>query len=185
LRVGSMAAQAFLRTVGRVVGSEAVHDVIAFFRAFEGMEEGFRTRANDVMELLASTDTAFVLVTTPRRDAVAEASYFAQRLFESAYAVDALVVNRVHPQFVSVEPAALRARAAMLAGEHDGNAAAHRLAARYENLADFEEIAARERHALEGLERLVAADSVTHVPELAHDVHDFTALRAVGRHLVP
>ena len=34
--------QTFLRTVARVVGSEVIKDVVAFFRAFEGMEDGFR-----------------------------------------------------------------------------------------------------------------------------------------------
>ena len=77
-----MAAQAFLRTVARVVGTEVIDDVLAFFRAFEGMEEGFRDRANETMELLASERTAFVLVTSPRRDAVEEAEYFADRLAE-------------------------------------------------------------------------------------------------------
>src|SRR5204863_3646896 len=41
VRVGGVAAAAFLKTISRVVGSDAVDDVVAFFRAFEGMEEGF------------------------------------------------------------------------------------------------------------------------------------------------
>ena len=48
LRVASVAVQTFLRTVARVVGSEVIEDVVAFFRAFEGMEEGFRERAQVV-----------------------------------------------------------------------------------------------------------------------------------------
>ena len=43
--------QTFLRTVARVVGSEAIDDVVAFFRAFEGMEVGFRDRAMAVEAL--------------------------------------------------------------------------------------------------------------------------------------
>ena len=78
LRVGTVAAQAFLRTISRVVGTEPVDDVVAFFRAFEGMEEGFRDRAAEVMQLLAADETAFVLITSPRRDAVEEAEYFAR-----------------------------------------------------------------------------------------------------------
>ena len=38
----NVAAQAFLRTVAKVVGGEVIDDAIAFFQAFEGMEEGFR-----------------------------------------------------------------------------------------------------------------------------------------------
>ena len=80
LRVASVAVQALLRTVSRVVGTEVVDDIVSFFRAFEGMEEGFRERAQQVTQLLAADETAFVLVTSPRRDAVEEAEFFAERL---------------------------------------------------------------------------------------------------------
>jgi anion-transporting ArsA/GET3 family ATPase len=182
LRVGTVAAQALLRTISRVVGTEPVDDVVSFFRAFEGMEDGFRDRAHQVTELLAADETAFVLVTSPRRDAVEEAEYFARRLADGQYAVDALVVNRVHPHYTDTDPERLRARGAEMASR-DGAAAA-RLAARYANLADFEEIALRERAALAGLEQRIGDASVAHVPELGHDVHDFVALRAVGSHLL-
>jgi anion-transporting ArsA/GET3 family ATPase len=182
LRVGSVAAQAFLRTISRVVGTEPVEDVVSFFRSFEGMEQGFRERAALVTELLAATETAFVLVTSPRRDAVEEAEFFAARLVDGQFSVDALVVNRVHPHYCDIDPAVLRARAVELA-EHDDPAFA-RLAARYANLAEFEEVAARERRELAGLEDRLGDASVAHVPELGYDVHDFTALRAVGDHLL-
>ena len=168
--------------ISRVVGTEPVDDAITFFRAFEGMEEGFRDRAAQVMRLLASDDTAFVLVTSPRRDAVEEAEFFAARLADGQFAVDVLVVNRMHRRYTDDDPDALRARARELVAEHDG--AATRLAAHYANLADFEEIAVRERAELTGLEQRIGNASVAHVPELGYDVHDFTALRAVGAHLM-
>ncbi len=96
-RVTTAAAQAFVRTVARVVGREVIDDIIAFFRVFEGMEAGFRDRANQVMTLLGASETVFVLVTTPRRDAVEEGEYFAERLTDHGMAVDALIVNRIHP----------------------------------------------------------------------------------------
>ena len=79
--------QTFLRTVARVVGSEVIDDVVAFFRAFEGMEDGFRERAIAVEQLLAEPTTAFVLVTSPRRDALEEAAFFAERLGDHDQAV--------------------------------------------------------------------------------------------------
>jgi anion-transporting ArsA/GET3 family ATPase len=182
LRVGSVAAQAFLRTISRVVGTEPVDDVVSFFRSFEGMEQGFRERAALVTDLLAAQETAFVLVTSPRRDAVEEAEFFAARLVDGDFSVDALVVNRVHPHYCDIDPVTLRARAIEL-GEHDDPASA-RLVARYDNLAEFEEVAARERRELAGLEERLGHASVAHVPELGYDVHDFTALRAVGEHLL-
>ena len=66
LKFMGVAAQALLRTISRVAGADIVHDAVAFFQAFEGMEEGFRTRAHSVRELLAQADTAFVLVASPR-----------------------------------------------------------------------------------------------------------------------
>jgi len=182
-RVGSVAAQAFLRTVARVVGTEVIDDVLAFFRAFEGMEDGFRSRANEMTQLLASSETAFVLVTSPRRDAVEEAAYFAARLAEGDLAVKGLVVNRVHPRFPGALPDVLRADAhALRAGDPD-RPGARTLAAQYDNLADLEELALREERALRGLEERIGSAAVAHVPELGHDVHDFTALRAVAAHL--
>ena len=62
--------------------------------------------------------------------------------------------------------------------------ASMRLAARFANLADFEEIARRERDQLSDLESNIGHAAVAHVPELGHDVHDFMALHVVGRHLV-
>ncbi len=178
LKVASVAVQTFLRTVARVVGSEAIDDVVAFFRAFEGMEAGFRDRALAVEALLASPDTAFVLVTSPRRDAMDEARYFADQLSTNGQTIDALIVNRVHPRFGDESPAGLRATAAELSRRGDG--AARRLAARYENLADFREIADLERAHVEGIQARVGAHAVAYVPYLSRDVYDFAALREVG-----
>ncbi len=99
LKFMGVAAQALLRTISRVAGADIVHDAVAFFQAFEGMEEGFRTRAARVRELLVQADTAFILVASPRPDSVDEAVHFAGKLAESDMAVTALVVNRVQPRF--------------------------------------------------------------------------------------
>ena len=42
LRFMGVAAHALLRTISRVAGADIVSDAVAFFQAFEGMEEGFR-----------------------------------------------------------------------------------------------------------------------------------------------
>ena len=183
LRAASVAVQAFMRAVGKAIGSEVIDDIVAFFRAFEGMEQGFRERASAVTELLNDSGTAFVLVTSPRRDAVDEAEFFAARLRESNLAVAALVVNRVHPDFgTNHSPADLRARAADVGAV--GGIAATRLATRFENLADYVGLAARERDELARAGERIGAGVVTYVPSLAHDVVDFAALEAVASHLV-
>ncbi|MGH9081550.1 MAG: ArsA family ATPase, partial [Acidimicrobiales bacterium] len=99
LKFMGVAAQALLRTISRVAGADIVHDAVAFFQAFEGIEEGFRTRAARVRELLTQGDTAFVLVASPRADSVVEAVHFAGKLAESQMSVSGLIVNRVQPRF--------------------------------------------------------------------------------------
>ena len=190
LRVAGVAVQAFFRAVGKVVGAEVIEDIVAFFRAFEGMEQGFRERAATVRELLADAGTGFVLVTTPRRDSVEEAEFFADRLRASEITVAGLVVNRVHPQFPTTTPVdALRARARDLTDRADavtgeGRAAVLRLAVRYDNLADYAELAGREREQLDDAAHRIGASAVAFIPSLAHDVVDFAALDAVARHLL-
>jgi anion-transporting ArsA/GET3 family ATPase len=186
LRVAGVAVQAFLRTISKVVGTAVIDDIVAFFRAFEGMEQGFRERASSVTALLAEPSTAFVLVTSPRRDAVQEAVFFAERLEESDMSVAALVVNRVHPHFgPDRDETALRAQAAELRqGPVGDRAAAARLALRYDNLADYTELAHRERAELAGVGDRIGAGVVAYVPSLAHDVVDFAALDAVALHLL-
>ncbi|MFM8238158.1 MAG: ArsA family ATPase, partial [Actinomycetota bacterium] len=56
--------------------------------------------------------------------------------------------------------------------------AAQRLAAGYDNLADFRDVARLERAHLVGLRERSA--EVVYVPYLAHDIHDFDALREIG-----
>ncbi len=65
MRMVGVATQAFLRTVAKVVGSDVVKDAVDFFSAFDGMEQGFRDRAQRVLELLSEPVTAFVLVAAP------------------------------------------------------------------------------------------------------------------------
>ncbi len=175
MRAVNKAATAFIRSVTKVVGAEVFDDAIAFFQAFEGMEEGFRERADAVLHLLDDPRTAFVLVASPQRDTVAEARYFAQRLAEANIPVAGLVVNRVHPRFTDVAPEALRERAGDVAGTD--------LAGLLDNLADFALIAGRDETNLKGLAEQVAPAPVARVPFLRSDVHDLAGLAEIGRHL--
>jgi anion-transporting ArsA/GET3 family ATPase len=179
LRVASVAVQTFLRTVSRVIGSEVVDDIVAFFRAFEGMEAGFRERAARVRALLADSGAAFVLVTSPRRDAIDEAHFFAERLEDDKRSVAALIVNRVHPTFGSELSEGLRLRADELR-DSALTEPGERLAALYDNLADFNEIAAREHGYLTDLTGRIGSGVVAYVPFMAHDVHDLAALSEIG-----
>lgn len=175
MKAANVAAQAFVRTVSKVVGAEVINDAITFFSAFSGMEEGFKSRANVVFDLLASPSTAFVLVASPRRDTVSEAHFFAARLAESGIAVRALVVNRMHPSFGDGLAEAIRERARTLEGTDIGGL--------YSNLADFQLVSSREEAHLSGLAAQIAPAPMIRVPFLESDVHDLDGLALVGAHL--
>jgi anion-transporting ArsA/GET3 family ATPase len=167
LRAVGLATQALLRTISKVAGAEIVQDAVTFFQAFEGMEEGFRTRAGAVRELLAEPSTAYVLVTSARPDAVAEASFFAEKLAERQVAPAALVVNRIHPHFGA--PASER---------HASSTGP--LAALEANLASLNEVARHEEGSYAALAAQVAPAALGRIPLFGHDVHDITGLERIA-----
>ncbi len=178
LRFMSVAANALLRTISKVAGADIVHDAVAFFQAFEGMEEGFRVRAARVRELLTQSDTAFVLVASPRPDSVDEAVHFAGKLADSQMSATALVVNRVQPRFASDEQLAALAPLSSPGVHRDGAAAA--LADLVDNLAGYTLASDREEAAYAGLVAEVAPAPVYRVPLLNSDVHDLDGLATVA-----
>ena len=166
LRAVSVASQALLRTIGKVAGGDVVEDAVAFFQAFEGMEEGFRRRAEHMQDVMRSPGTAYVLVTAPRSDLVTEASWFADRLAESGFALSALVVNRVQPSF---------AHAGTLPDAPAGSA----LRALQDNLGELQRRHDLQERAIASITARVAPAPAVHVPVLEQDVHDIDGLGAV------
>ena len=169
LRAVGVAAQALLRTIAKVAGAEIVQDAVSFFQAFEGMEDGFRSRASAVHELLADPATAYVLVTSARPDAIIEAGYFAEKLAERDVAVAALVVNRIAPSFGNGDGGAARSVPALEPLEA--------------NLAELNTVAAREEQAFAGLAAQVSPAPVGKIPLFGQDVHELDGLRRAADHL--
>ena len=161
VRAVNNAAHLFIRQITRIVGAEVVDDAIAFFRAFEGMEQGFTERAKTMIELLRSDDTAFVLVAAPRADTVVETKYFVGQLAASNIQVHACVINRMVPLF-----GAVRAKAT--------KGLPHRRAV--ERLRDA--AVAEEAHVatlIDGLGDI----AVERVPMLASDLHDLEGIASI------
>jgi anion-transporting ArsA/GET3 family ATPase len=172
LKFMGVAAQALLRTISRVAGADIVRDAVAFFQAFEGMEEGFRRRAARVRELLIQPDTAFILVASPRPDSVDEAVHFAGKLAESNMSVTALVVNRVQPRFAD------DALLASLPPSGAGTVTA--LDQLVENLRGYTAASDREEQAFADLVAKVAPAPVYRIPLLNGDVHDVNGLESIA-----
>ncbi|MCP4435061.1 MAG: ArsA family ATPase [Actinomycetia bacterium] len=178
VRAVNVAAQAVVRSMSKVVGGDVVADAIAFFRAFEGMEQGFKERAAAVDRLLAAPETAFILVASPKADTVAEASYFAEQLAEHGIDVRGLVVNRMQPAFgtddegLALGPDAARERANTLAGTDLGDL--------YTALADARQLARGEEDHLVGLTERVSPAPVVRVPVQPFEVNDLDGLHVLG-----
>jgi anion-transporting ArsA/GET3 family ATPase len=208
-RAVNIATQLFLRTISRVVGGEVVGDAIAFFNAFDGMEQGFRDRAAHVEALLSAPGTAYVVVAAPRRDAVDEAAYFADRLAEGSLHVSVLVVNRMFPRFAGVRAAPGPPDPGGSAGDSeslsdldaeagtdqtaddqtaddqtaDNQTADDGLAALLTNLAQLGEVARGEEAHVTTLRARAPDATVARVPYLAEEVHDMAGLDLIGEHL--
>jgi len=168
LKALNVATQALLKTISRVAGAEIVQDAVAFFQAFAGMEVGFDERAQAVRMLLADPATAYVVVTSPRTDALDEAGYFASRLDERGVRTAGLVVNRIHPRFDS--------DGISLPGAPAGTA----LAVLEDNLRELNAVADMEQRSFGGLAAATAPAPVGCVPLFDTDVHDVQGLVAVA-----
>lgn len=179
LKIVNIAAQPILRTIGRVIGADVLADAINFFQAFEGIESGFRQRAEAVQSLLRSDVTKYVVVASPRRDTVDEALYFIDQLQATGMAVTGLIVNRLQPRFGagSAQDSEQAARTAQESGQSD-------IADLHRNLAHLRRISEAEEEAIAPLAQRASRSVITRVHQRSQDVHDITAIRDLGRELV-
>jgi anion-transporting ArsA/GET3 family ATPase len=157
----------------RATGIDLLQDLSEFFRAFGGMAGGFRERAERVNALLSDSRSAFVLVTSPRRDAIDEAVFFHRRLREADLPFAGVVANRVH---APVPGAGVAGEVERLVGE--------RLAGKVMGtLAQERRLAQRDRENLDALRSRLGRRPVIEVPQLDGDVHDLDGLRRMEEHL--
>ncbi len=193
LRVASVATRSVLRTMSKVVGSEVVDDVVDFFGVFEGMEDGFRSRAAGVTGLLCSPETAFALVASPRSDAVSEALYLADQLDKQRIPVAQVVVNRMHPRFdeppgrPGTPSGPSRPSEPSLPTGQSGQSRQSRptgpselLAVLEANLAELRALAESEEASVAALAARLPRSPLVRVPVLAGDVHSLSGLAEVA-----
>ncbi len=166
LRVANLATRPFLWTVRKVAGSEVVDDAIAFFQAFEGMDEGFRQRAAAVDRLLRDDATVFVVCTSPRAEAVGEARHLAEALLGRGFGVGGVVVNLVHrrPPGVDAVDAPAGSALADLMANHDALAS----------------VADEERNLTGPLRAVTGGAPMVALPLLDGDVHDIATLTTLA-----
>jgi anion-transporting ArsA/GET3 family ATPase len=176
-KVVGFGATAFMRVAGKVTGMDLLEDLAAFFRAFDGMYEGFKQRAQEVLELLAEPTSQFVVVTSPEPPPLREARFFLQRLEQEGLHSAGLVVNRIRPEVPREPSDAAITRAVEAQGDDvTGQAVAGALTL----LGDVRNLAARQRRDVDAARYGIAVRAVVHVPLLGDDVHDAAGLARIA-----
>ncbi|MCU1360825.1 MAG: putative anion transporting ATPase [Ilumatobacteraceae bacterium] len=171
-RVTSTAATAFSWTVKRLAGPRIVEDTVELFRSMSGIEDGLRQRAVEVSALLRQEGTSFVLVSSPRAEAIDEAQHLADALQDGGYRLNAVIANLLHPL-----PAPCDIGDAMAP---PGSALADQL----EHHAQLTTLATAERDELQALWATIDGDAQSavrrEVPLLEHDVHALDTLAEIA-----
>jgi anion-transporting ArsA/GET3 family ATPase len=174
-KVTNAAASMFLWAVRRLAGPQIVEDTIEFFRSLANIEPGLRRRAGEVSTLLRSEVTAFIVVSSPRAEAVGEAEHLIGALRDGDFPFSGVVVNLIHPLPIELAPA----DRAALADIGDGPLA--------DQLAWHDELTAlatAEREEVAVLADLAEDVAVVELPLLAVDVHDVDGLVGLAAQLV-
>jgi anion-transporting ArsA/GET3 family ATPase len=133
------------------------------------MTDEFSARAARVEELLHSSETAFVLVTSAQDRPIEEAIWFRETLRESGMPFIGAIVNRVTQPLPPGEVALDLPPDLTLAV--DACAADHRV------------LAERDVANIERLRDAFAGESILQVPDFTEDVHDSEGLLAIHREL--
>jgi len=174
-RVTNAAASMFLWAVRRLAGPQIVEDTIEFFRSLANIEPGLRRRAEEVSVLMRSDAATFVVVSSPRAEAIGEAEHLIGALRDGDFPFAGVVINLIHPMPIALT-AADRAALDDLA---DGPLADH--VAWHDELLS---LATAEREELAALADLAEDVTVVELPLLPVDVHDLDGLVGLAERLV-
>src|SRR6056297_2753461 len=188
-KVVGAGATAFMRVAGRVTGMELLQDLADFFRDFEGMYDGFKQRAEEVLTLLRAPSSRFVIVTSAEPPPLREARFFLERLEQEGLHAAGVIVNRIRPE-VPRDPSdagldrAVRALTASGAdsGTEDGPEGTDdaAIAGALRLLGDVRNLAARQRRDVAAGLFGVEVPALVEVPLLGGDVHDLAGLDAIA-----
>lgn len=170
-KVTNAAASMFLWAVRRLAGPQIVEDTMEFFRSLSNIEPGLRRRAGEVSVLLRSAEATFVVVSSPRAEAIGEAEHLVDALRTGRFPFGGVVINLIHPlpdeldaSFDDLEPGPLADHVAW-----------HR---------DLRQLALAERVELAALVDLAGPVPIVELALRAVDVHDVDGLGTLADHLV-
>ena len=174
-KITDAASSMFLWAVKRLAGPQIVEDTISFFRSLANIEGGLRQRAKEVSRLLRGDLTSFVVVSSPRAEAVGEAEHLLDAIADKNFPLGGLVVNLIHPLPIALSDE----DAELLSDLGDGP-----LADQLEWHQELTRLATAERNELVTLEKLAGDAPVVELPLLEVDIHDVPGLIGLSDRLV-
>ncbi len=79
------------------VGGEVVRDAVDFFKSFEGIEDGFRERGDEMFDVLRGDETRFLVVASPTGGSLVNARDFVGQLRGAGVSPALVLANRCTP----------------------------------------------------------------------------------------
>ena len=191
------------RLLSHLLGGEFVRELGEFFFIIKDIRSQFLARAELLGDLLRSSDTVFILVTSAEEGAMQDAAFFHRKLQEMELSFGAFVVNRVHtcddhrgeladpvPPGPAGAPevsgaATTRAAGVDRGGPGEGAEQLSGLMVKLErNYLRQQALAARDRDRVERFCSQTEHEGLVRtVPLFAEDIHDVRGLLMVDHHL--
>jgi anion-transporting ArsA/GET3 family ATPase len=177
MRMLGRGAAPLLSALRRVTGVDLISDVSTFFTLLGDMTKDFSARATQVEQMLRSSTTGFLLITSAQREPIDEAIWFCRTLESGGFPFAGVVVNRVHHDMLGdAEPDHLDAALRDAVDPELARAIA-------QNFRDYHVLARRDDHNIARLRTELRERPLLLVPQLDDDVHDFKGLARVHRYL--
>jgi anion-transporting ArsA/GET3 family ATPase len=185
MRAFNFTASPFLRIADRVLGSQVLEDLSDLVLDFQNLYDDFKKRADQVLQLLCSDVTGFVVVTTLEGPPLQEAEFFVDRLVDQELPLAGLVANRVLPprfaddgELGDIDRKDLPERI-----DIDPQRVEAALDEVREALSTLSSLARRDSSRLAEL-RARSKAPVAHVPLFTEDVHDLEGLKKLAGYVL-
>lgn len=179
LKIIEKTTRTIFKTFDHVMGFEFMQDLSAMLISTAGLLEGFKERAQEVSNLLHSSETAFLLVTAPQGMVVPEALFFHEKIREYKLPFAGFIVNRVYPKLeLKSDSQEIKKKLRKIDLKNSQIDILSDILEKYQTLVD------QDQEHLDLLEaRLKKKESITLIPHLDSDVHDLTGLAKIGEYL--
>jgi anion-transporting ArsA/GET3 family ATPase len=170
-----------LKGLKRFTGGPFLEDLTIFFGVFGRVLNALEKASQQVKVLLRSSQTQFLLITTPGRGNIDEAINFRGELRKRGFPLGGFIVNRVHPRFEvpplsEAEVSDLASKASQMAGgKLNLDTATTGLASLLRVQEELNAIAERDAVVVDRLQ-MVGDSAPIVVPVFTEEIHDLLGL---------